>query len=240
MSVVYFIECAGRIKIGITQNLKARVSALQTSAPGKLTVIATVPGAAKLERELHGQLHAHRITGEWFTDCEEVRDAIHATVNKHGGIFDPDISVQVRPLPAPPPEIISNEPAEWDAVGRLVAGRRAAVEHFGGLVDSPVIQDMQRAHELECKLRVEPGSIIKKIYQCENPTKLHLQTLKRLDRLFAKSEAVGDRIVLAIIKQDLSASEGLARANEVLIELADAALASLRAVHRPIVNNVGN
>jgi hypothetical protein len=204
-----------------------------------LTVVATVPGARKLERELHEQLLVHRTSGEWFTDCDEVRAAIGAAVEKYNGVFDPEIKARVRELP-PPPEpqaTISDAPEDWDGVGRLVAGRRATVVHFGNLIDSPVVQDMGRARELERKLRVEPGSIVKKIYQCENPVDLHRQTLERLDRLFDKSGAVGDRITLAIIKQDFSANEGLARANEVLIELADAALAPLRAVHRPIVNH---
>lgn len=76
MSVVYFIECVGRIKIGYSTDVKGRMSALATGAPQRLTLIATIPGSPQFERAIHRHLASHRTNGEWFADCATVRDAI--------------------------------------------------------------------------------------------------------------------------------------------------------------------
>lgn len=76
MASVYFVECAGRIKIGFSNNVKARLQQLSTGAPGKLNLVATIPGPHRLERAIHRHLKAHRVKGEWFDDCAEVRAAI--------------------------------------------------------------------------------------------------------------------------------------------------------------------
>jgi hypothetical protein len=67
---VYVIRAespAGRIKIGVTTNIHARLAALQTASPVKLEVIAWKPGARRVfEQALHGEFADHRIHGEWF------------------------------------------------------------------------------------------------------------------------------------------------------------------------------
>jgi hypothetical protein len=236
MSVVYFIGCAGRIKIGVTKNLKSRVGALQTSAPDKLAVIAIAPGSTRLERDLHEKLRPHRLTGEWFNDCEEVRGAIAETVAATDGIFDPDIRVQVRPLP--PQQIVAASPApdeDWSSIDLMLEAHRVASKRFGEFIDSVVLKDMGTARKLERKLGLESGSIIKKIYQCEDPGELHYSTLVNLNRLHEKLIKAGDRVTLAIVNQDFAAADGLARAAEVLMESGEKAFAALKAVHRPIV-----
>lgn len=75
---VYFVECAGRIKIGFSKSVAARIAALQISAPSKLTIVAVVGGDVGVERAFHKLLSPFRATGEWFEDCCEVRSAIEA------------------------------------------------------------------------------------------------------------------------------------------------------------------
>lgn len=77
---VYFIECAGRIKIGFSKSLEDRLRDLSTGAPAKLNLLGTVEGDRALEAKLHRSLRIHRVSGEWFTDCEPVRAAIDAVM----------------------------------------------------------------------------------------------------------------------------------------------------------------
>lgn len=80
---VYFAECAGRIKIGHSRDVASRIRGLSTAAPAPISVLATVDGTVHFERALHKIVDAHRIRGEWFRDCEEVR-ALMATVVERG------------------------------------------------------------------------------------------------------------------------------------------------------------
>lgn len=73
---VYFVECGGRIKIGYSTNVEARMKALETGAPHSLTLLATIPGSQGFERAIHSVLGAHRHKGEWFDDCAAVRSLI--------------------------------------------------------------------------------------------------------------------------------------------------------------------
>lgn len=76
MGKVYFIECAGRIKIGFTADVKSRIKGLSTGSAHDLTVIAAIDGSVHLERAIHRILKAHRQRGEWFDDCPAVRGMI--------------------------------------------------------------------------------------------------------------------------------------------------------------------
>lgn len=78
--MVYFIECVGRVKIGYSTDVKSRMYQLATSAPRRLTLIATIPGSPQFERAIHRHLAAHRTNGEWFTDCAAVRAAISCLI----------------------------------------------------------------------------------------------------------------------------------------------------------------
>ena len=71
---VYFVQNTEtkKIKIGITKNLKSRLSALQTSTAEKLEVIGTMSGGEPLEKELHERFAADRLSGEWFNDSIEI------------------------------------------------------------------------------------------------------------------------------------------------------------------------
>lgn len=70
---IYAIKAEGTpyVKIGrTTSTVEARLKALQTSQPHKLTVLAAIhieEGLAGKERAIHKALAAHRSQGEWFT-----------------------------------------------------------------------------------------------------------------------------------------------------------------------------
>jgi hypothetical protein len=67
---IYVIEARTRTKIGISNNLKTRLDALQSWAPETLRVVWSKAGPRHLIREVeaacHAELAARRITGEWF------------------------------------------------------------------------------------------------------------------------------------------------------------------------------
>jgi hypothetical protein len=83
-SVIYVIggEGLAPVKVGVTANLAQRLSALQTSAPARLSVLWTTPGDVALERELHTRLAAYRTSGEWFdlTPLGDPAEAVRAAV----------------------------------------------------------------------------------------------------------------------------------------------------------------
>lgn len=81
-SVVYFIACNKWIKIGTTKNLRSRMSALQTSAVDDLILLGTINGDAVIERVVHTTLAAYRKRGEWFADCDPVREHINLLCGK--------------------------------------------------------------------------------------------------------------------------------------------------------------
>jgi hypothetical protein len=77
---VYFLECSGRIKIGHSANVKARMQQLTTGAPLELKLIATIDGDYRLELAIQRHLKPYRVKGEWFDDCGAVRSVIDGLV----------------------------------------------------------------------------------------------------------------------------------------------------------------
>lgn len=65
-SRVYFAQAGDRIKIGWSRNVATRIATLQTANADPLHLLATVPGARSLERQLHERFAAARLSGEWF------------------------------------------------------------------------------------------------------------------------------------------------------------------------------
>lgn len=88
---VYFVLGVGteKVKIGYSQNVNARLDALQTGSPVKLLIIGSFPGTVEDEGKLHKHLEKYRSHGEWFYMVDEIIDIIE-TINKKGkkGIID--------------------------------------------------------------------------------------------------------------------------------------------------------
>ena len=74
--VVYFVFCAGFVKIGTTSSLKKRMSAIQMCAPWQTRVVGIVPGGRSTEQFLHYVYKEHAIGGEWFRLGDDMRQAI--------------------------------------------------------------------------------------------------------------------------------------------------------------------
>ena len=68
---VYFVGCAGFVKIGVTNNVPGRLSALRTASPFPVGLLGLVEGTAKDEADLHGYFKAKRVRGEWFALNED-------------------------------------------------------------------------------------------------------------------------------------------------------------------------
>jgi hypothetical protein len=62
------------VKIGRAADVGARLSALQVGTPHELRVLLVLDGDR--EAELHERFARHRIRGEWFAWCQEIRGFI--------------------------------------------------------------------------------------------------------------------------------------------------------------------
>jgi hypothetical protein len=75
--MVYFAECAKKIKIGYTQDdPEKRVKALQTSNPLPIRLVGVARGTIADERALHELLRAANVSGEWFKPLLAVKKAV--------------------------------------------------------------------------------------------------------------------------------------------------------------------
>ncbi|HTJ28449.1 MAG TPA: GIY-YIG nuclease family protein [Candidatus Limnocylindria bacterium] len=63
---VYGIVGAGRVKIGISLQVKARMDTFRVGCPVPLELRWLFPGWRQLELALHNELADHRAFGEWF------------------------------------------------------------------------------------------------------------------------------------------------------------------------------
>lgn len=81
-SFVYFLECkqSKLVKIGSSVAPITRLETYQAWSPVPLTLICTIPGDAKLERNIHNcfaDCHSH---GEWFFREDRLDKAIKALI----------------------------------------------------------------------------------------------------------------------------------------------------------------
>lgn len=69
---VYFITSGTAIKIGTSRHPARRLAVMQTGHPGKLELLATCEGDAKVERAYHQRFAVFRQGGEWFAPAPEI------------------------------------------------------------------------------------------------------------------------------------------------------------------------
>lgn len=78
---VYFIQSGsqGPIKIGYSNDVKKRLSALKSGSPYKLDVIGLIEGGRSKEKEMHEKFKEKRLSQscEWFEFCDEIIDFIN-------------------------------------------------------------------------------------------------------------------------------------------------------------------
>lgn len=64
---IYFVECAGRVKVGFSTEPAKRLTAIQANAPHPVELLALFETTDLVtEFVLHGWLNAHRLHFEWF------------------------------------------------------------------------------------------------------------------------------------------------------------------------------
>lgn len=65
---IYVMECQGFYKVGITENVRHRVSTVQTASPFPVTLVASwrSADAKREEKRIHSLLHRYHERGEWF------------------------------------------------------------------------------------------------------------------------------------------------------------------------------
>ena len=97
---VYLIACHGPletyVKVGMTCNLKRRISDVQTGCPFRIAHAFAIPSeyseeARGLEKLLHILLREQRLRGEWYRGTEtffSVLDAVLRRVNAGGFSYD--------------------------------------------------------------------------------------------------------------------------------------------------------
>ena len=79
--MVYFVQSLNKIKVGFTENLPHRMQNMRTANPHGMVLIGTVNGNKRHENKIQKVLKDYNITGEWFKDCEEVREYIDKILN---------------------------------------------------------------------------------------------------------------------------------------------------------------
>ena len=97
--MIYFIQCADRIKVGYSGKPKVRFSKIQADAPFECKLLGIMEGDIQKERELHALFSEYHCRGEWF----EAHGAITSFVSEFAekppardlgrfGIADVDLS----------------------------------------------------------------------------------------------------------------------------------------------------
>lgn len=83
---IYFIRADNAVKIGIARDPKDRLATLQTAQPGRLHLMAVMPGGRRKEQALHRKFRHRAVDGEWFTYFGEVADYIEDVRRLYGEV----------------------------------------------------------------------------------------------------------------------------------------------------------
>lgn len=75
-SYVYLMQVpSGLVKIGVSKNLKGRLSQIQNGCPEQVRIIETCHGDRRFERLLHARYAKFCVRGEWFKlDQKQIND----------------------------------------------------------------------------------------------------------------------------------------------------------------------
>jgi hypothetical protein len=77
---VYFCRCeaTGAVKIGRTRHLRRRILEISSMTPHGLRSVQFCVGGHILEKQLHGEFAADRLSGEWFNASPDLDGRIAA------------------------------------------------------------------------------------------------------------------------------------------------------------------
>lgn len=72
LSGVYVVLCGDRVKIGVADNIRARLQHIRAMCPYEVRLLAVMRGDAELEATLHERFAASRLHCEWFAVTEDL------------------------------------------------------------------------------------------------------------------------------------------------------------------------
>jgi Meiotically up-regulated gene 113 len=83
----YFIQGVplSPVKIGRAIDVPSRLKQLQTGTPHELRTLLVLNGDR--EMEMHDRFSRHRIRGEWFHWCDEIRNFINENLDARPGVW---------------------------------------------------------------------------------------------------------------------------------------------------------
>jgi hypothetical protein len=85
---IYVLRSKHLVKIGVTENLRVRLSSYRSMAPMEFELVGHMPGDIAVEQHLHDRFSAHHLSGEWFVETAEMRAVFDA-------ILDPEMPIVV-------------------------------------------------------------------------------------------------------------------------------------------------
>jgi hypothetical protein len=70
---IYVLRSDNLVKIGFSDDLRHRVTAIISMVPVPVEFVGHMPGDREIEAHLHNRFQAHRFSGEWFVETKEMR-----------------------------------------------------------------------------------------------------------------------------------------------------------------------
>jgi DNA-binding XRE family transcriptional regulator len=146
--MIYFIESAGRIKIGFSEKPTLRLSKIMSDSPFPALLIGVMDGGLAEERELHAQFAQDRFHGEWFMKTS----SLSMFINQNSR----------------PPDEDRDEPKT--ALGKFIRAAGMTDAEFGALVGVSQSQ-VSRIKNDASKPSLEVAVAIEKVTNGEVPAK---------------------------------------------------------------------
>lgn len=107
---VYFIYCAGRVKIGRAMDVGKRVSSISTGSPFRPVVLLSVSGSLSAEKEIHTRFAEDRVHREWFRLSDHLRRYLIRRLDSNGlaafRAAEEEFMESLRPVPDTPRKLI--------------------------------------------------------------------------------------------------------------------------------------
>lgn len=75
---VYAIECAGRVKLGFSEDPERRFNKVASDAPFPCHLLAYWPGSKADELDVQAKFRSARVHGEWFVATAEILEFVSA------------------------------------------------------------------------------------------------------------------------------------------------------------------
>lgn len=160
--MIYMIAGLGVVKIGFTNDVKRRLSTLQTGHTRPLKVIRLFEGGPAEEARLHALFADVRTKGEWFTFVAEmlgdvglVEISLTTLRKKYARQEVAAPTSPEQPLPNPDPLEPSDDPAD-EGFDKFKAG---LIRAFGSLRNATVFMDIAALPWIEHRLDQSPARL---------------------------------------------------------------------------------